>query len=96
MDTREVCKRLSDEAGVHMGSVLAVMEALSQTVPKLLMDGYTVKLNDFGTFSLHVSANGQDEAEKVTPADIENIKMAFLPSKRIKHKLATTKFRKKK
>ncbi len=60
MDAREVSELIAKRAGVHMGTVLAVAESLFQTVPELLMSGYNVKLNDFGTFSLHVSSEGKD------------------------------------
>jgi nucleoid DNA-binding protein len=77
-----------------MGTVLSVAEALFQTVPELLMSGYNVKFNDFGTFSLHASALGKDTMEEVSANDISKVKMSFLPSKLIKKRIAKTQFKK--
>jgi predicted histone-like DNA-binding protein len=95
MSEREFSERVAERAGVHMGTVLAVAESLFRTIPELLMSGYNVKFNDLGTFSLHVSAEGKDTMEEVSAHDISKLKIAFLPSKEIKHRIALTKFEKK-
>jgi predicted histone-like DNA-binding protein len=95
MSEREFSELIAQRAGVHMGTVLAVAESLFRTIPELLMSGYSVKFNDLGTFSLHASAEGKDTMKEVSAHDISKVKIAFLPSKEIKHRIAQTKFEKK-
>ena len=95
-DIREVCKILSESSTVTAGDIRGVLEGLIKLIPDLLMEGRTVKLDGFGTFSLHASAKGQDSPEKVTARDITGVKMSFLPDKIIKRELKMTKFQKQK
>lgn len=94
-DIRAVCKILSDSSTVTAGDIRGVLEGLIRLIPDLLMDGRTVKLDGFGTFSLHASAKGQGSPEMVTSRDITSVKMSFLPDKEIKRELKLTKFVKK-
>lgn len=93
---REVCKIIASSSSMTPGDVKGVLEGLIQLIPDLLMDGRTVKLDGFGTFSLHASAVGQDTPEKVTLRDITGVKMSFLPDKEIKRNLKATSFEKMK
>ena len=95
-DIREVCKILSESSTVTAGDIRGVLEGFIRLIPDLLMEGRTVKLDGFGTFSLHASAKGQVNPEKVTVRDITGVKISFLPDKIIKRELKLTKFVKQK
>jgi predicted histone-like DNA-binding protein len=95
-DIRDVCRILSESSTVTAGDIRGVLEGLIKLIPDLLMEGCTVKLDGFGTFSLHASAKGKESREKVTSRDITGVKMSFLPDKIIKRELEMTKFVKKK
>ena len=86
-DLNMICELISSRCTLHQADVKAVVESLIGIIPELLRDGYNPRLDDFGTFSVHVSSKGKDQKEKVTKLDIDNIKMAFLPSKRLKAEL---------
>lgn len=94
MDTRELAEEIGRRNGFSSAHVVGIIETLIQMVPEMLKDGRSVRLDGFGTFSLHVSGVGREDPDKVTKRDITKVKMAFLPSKEIKMKLAATKFRK--
>lgn len=96
MDLNQVCDFISENLQMHSAHVKGVLETFTRVVPTLLKNGHNVRLDGFGTFSLHVSSKGQDSLEKVTSRDITGIKMAFLPDKRIKRALRTTHFEKSK
>ncbi|MEP1096383.1 MAG: HU family DNA-binding protein [Cyclobacteriaceae bacterium] len=93
-DLNMICQLISDRSTLHRADVKAVVESLIEVIPNLLSNGYNPKLGDFGTFSVHVSGKGQDQADKVTDKDITSVKMAFLPSKRMKAILNKLKFKK--
>jgi predicted histone-like DNA-binding protein len=87
IDLRAVCDIISQRSTFSHADVVGVVHALIELVPELLMDGKNVKLDDWGTFSVHASGVGQDVPEKVTSRDITSLKMTFLPDKNIKQKL---------
>ncbi len=94
IDLRDLCDRISEKSSLTSGDIMAVVESLIQDIPTLLMNGYNVKLDNFGTFSIHASAEGKDDPTKVRGRDVTSVKMSFLPSKYVKHKLKFTKFKK--
>ncbi len=94
IDTRGLAEEISMRTNFTTAHVLGIVETLTHVVPALLQQGNSIRLDHFGTFSLHVSGEGKDQPEQVTKKDITKVKMAFLPSKSIKEKLARTKFEK--
>lgn len=94
-DLRDICETISGRSSLTNGDVMAVVVSLMELVPDLLLDGYNVRLDGFGIFSLHASGKGKDTPEEVTFRDITGVKMAFLPDKHIKRRLRhQTKFSK--
>ncbi len=96
IDARGLAELISERTSFSTADVIGVIESLIHIVPEMLKNGNNVKLDGFGTFSMHVSAVGQELPEKVTKRDITNVKMAFLPSKIVKEKLSRTEFLKAK
>ncbi|MEQ8472172.1 MAG: HU family DNA-binding protein [Marinoscillum sp.] len=94
MDTKSLAEEIGRRNGFSSAHVVGMIETLIQLVPEMLKQGRSVRLDGFGTFSLHVSGVGKDSPDKVTKRDITKVKMAFLPSKDIKRTLAATEFRK--
>lgn len=94
IDMRRLCDIISQKSSLTSGDIMAVVESLIQDIPNLLMDGYNVKLDNFGTFSIHASAEGKDDPSKVRGRDVTSVRMSFLPSKYVKRKLQNTKFEK--
>ncbi len=94
IDSRGMAEEISKRTNFSTADVMGMIETLTQLVPAMLQQGKNIRLDDFGTFSLHVSGVGKDQPEKVTKKDITKVKMAFLPSKYIKSKLKLTDFEK--
>lgn len=94
-DARKVSAEISAGSSLTKADVRAVLEALTEVIPRLLGDGYNVKLDDLGTFSVHAKSEGKDDPSKVTTRDIKSLDMSFLPSKRIKEELKILKVEKK-
>lgn len=94
IDLDEVCDRISQRSTINGADVVGVVRSFIELIPELLLNGHNVKLDGFGTFSLHASGTGKDTPEEVSAKDITGLKMAFLPDKRIKRELGNAKFEK--
>ncbi len=94
-DIRMVAEEISSQTTLSNADVMAVVEAMIKTVPKLLADGYNVRLDNLGIFSVHARAQGREDPAKVTVRDIRELKMSFLPSKLLKRKLQVFKVKKR-
>ncbi len=92
IDSREFAELISEGTTFSTADVLGVIETLVQMVPFYLQQGNNIRLDNFGTFSLHVSGVEQENPKKVTKRDITKVRMTFLPSKEIKRKLTSTQF----
>ena len=93
-DLEFICERIAERSTFSRGDVVGVVQSFIELVPELLMSGKNVKMDGFGTFSVHASGVGKDSPDKVTSRDITKLKLAFLPDKRIKRRLGNTKFEK--
>jgi predicted histone-like DNA-binding protein len=79
---------------IHHVDFQAVILALLSWIPKSLLDGKSVWLGDFGTFSVSLTSKPSDSPEKVTAADIEKVNVQFRPGPEFKQMLKEAKFEK--
>ena len=93
-DMRMICDEISAASSLTTADVRAVVESLTELIPDLMEKGYNVKLDELGTFSVHAKSEGKDDPNKVTVRDIKELKMSFLPSKRVKDRLKIMKVEK--
>ena len=92
MDLEELSRSISRMSSLHEVDVLGVLTILVSELPGLLLDNHTIRLGEFGTFSLHANGIPSDTPEEVNAGKITGVKVAFLPGKRIKRKLKDAKF----
>ncbi|PXX96017.1 hypothetical protein DF185_20885 [Marinifilum breve] len=90
----DLAERISDVSSFNKGDVIGILEVFTQLIPTLLKNNTSVELGELGTFSLHISAEGVDEEEKVNRYRIKKSKIAFRPSNRLKNELNTIDYRK--
>ncbi|MFY1046383.1 HU family DNA-binding protein [Chryseobacterium sp. GP-SGM7] len=76
--------------------VLAVLNDLSKALAKHLSEGRIVRFGDFGSFSMRLSSEGAESAEKFNSSMIKAPKITFRPGIDLKEMLAITKFEKAK
>lgn len=93
---KQLSKRISSMSTVNSGDILAVLDLLVQVMQEEIAQGRIVRLGDFGTFSLTLSAEGQAKAEEVTASSVKAAKLQFRPGKELKNTLATLEFEKAK
>ena len=78
---RQLAKMISEVATVKTADTMAVLEGLLNVLPMALGDGKTVRLGDFGSFSVSVSGDGATTAEALTAVNIRKKNVKFRAAK---------------
>ncbi|MGC9353999.1 MAG: HU family DNA-binding protein [Mariniphaga sp.] len=94
MDLTELSRRISRMCTLHPADVNAVLTILTNELPDLLLQNYTIHLGDFGTFSLHASGKPADSPGEADASKITGVKVGFRPGTSIKQELKKAKFKK--
>lgn len=93
---RQIAEILKQRSTASEADVYLVLMGLVDLLPELLLDGKTVKIDEFGTFRLHAKVTTEDSPDKVTSRNIRDLRISFLPDKGIKTALKRADFTKKK
>ena len=83
IDTRELCKAISEKCSLNVADMKAAIEALAQTIEDKLQDGYNVSIDESRTVQDSEEIRGQS-------VKVKNIN--FRPSVRHKTTMKTSKF----
>ncbi|MCM1296257.1 MAG: HU family DNA-binding protein [Treponema brennaborense] len=85
---------ISESMSLTKSDVIAVINGLLEAVPKYLMMGYKVRLENFGRFRISFSAPNQafENAENVNAEGIGALKILFSPDPMLKDKLKKPDF----
>ncbi len=94
LELKEIAKILSQHSSVSAPDVVAVLTGLIELVPEKLMEGYQVRLGNFGTFRIGLSSVGEETAAQVKPRSISKLRVKFRPGKEIREKLRKATFEK--
>ena len=89
---RYLAHRIADKSSLNEIDVKAVLEGLIQVIPEILVDGYTVDLEEFGNFHLTCSSEPSETADEVTQTRIKKVSIQFRPGKMVKDSINTIKF----
>jgi len=96
INLRQVAEILNQRSTASEADIYLVLMGLVDLLPELLLDGNTVKIDEFGSFRLHAKVSTEDSPDKVTSRNINDLRISFLPDKRIKQALKRADFTKKK
>ena len=88
---KDLSKDISQQSSLSQGDVYNTILNLCEVLPKLLMDGNSVKLDGFGTFRLSFSSEGATDKDDITANSIKDIYILFNPDDEIKNKIKDTK-----
>lgn len=86
----------SDIAGASSlspGDIANVIKSLVVSVPKFLMLGISVDLGDLGYMRISFSSKGFENKEEFDATQIDDIKIIFTPSTKLKSILAASRFK---
>ncbi len=91
---RQVAERIAAISTVSTVDTVAVLEAFLQVIPQELAEGNTVRLGDFGSFSLRTKSEGADTPEEVGAHNIKKVQTTFRPGLLFKDVLNAITFEK--
>ncbi len=94
INIHQLSKLISEQSTASEADVHLVLWSLIHNIPNLLMDNYSIHLDNLGVFSLHAQAKGSPTEKEAKAKNITNLKIAFRPSKVIRDELRFAKFRK--
>jgi predicted histone-like DNA-binding protein len=90
MDLRNVARTLAERTTLSEADVYAVVVGLTDLIPEMLSQGYTIKLDRLGTFRLHARVTPSDHPDKVTVRNIKEFTLSFRPDNEVKKALQST------
>ena len=88
----QLSKGIAAKSSMTRGAVLNVIENMVDEIPKYLMDGYSVNLNNLGTLRISLSSEGVNSPEDFTDDNIKNMRVVFTPSPEFKKSLKNIKY----
>ena len=91
---RDLAEKISQISSLSVPDTVGVLEAFIQIIPEALLDGYMVKLGDFGTFTTTVNSDGADSAASFKNNQIKKTNILFKPGKYIMKKFKNAKYEK--
>ena len=83
----QLSKSIASESFLARGAVMNVIENMVDEIPRYLIEGYSVNLNNFGTLRLSLSSEGVENPSDFTAANIKNMRVVFTPSPELKKTL---------
>lgn len=90
----ELADLMGKGATMRRADVYAVLEGLIEELCLELSKGRSVKLGEFGSFTLAVNSEGVITEDEVTPSLIKRVKIVYRPGRKLRRMLATLMFKK--
>ena len=84
INLREIAKILHQRSTASEADVYLIVKGLVDLIPELLADGYTVKLDELGTFRLHAKVRTSGSPQTVSVRNINKLRLSFRPDNIIK------------
>lgn len=77
-----IIDRIVEKSSLAEGDVLSCVTEVFKELTAELLEGHSVKLENFGSFHLTLKSRTQDSPEKVTADCIEGVYLRFRPAQR--------------
>jgi predicted histone-like DNA-binding protein len=84
---------VADETTMDRKEVEMALDRFLVILIRLLLDGHTVQLGDWGSFRLTINSTGSDTKEEVSASNITNINIRFTPGQDLKEAIAKAVFK---
>ena len=95
LGVKGLCELISNASSVNSSDVRAVLEAILFYLPRELMNGTKIRLDDFGIFKMSFHSEGQEDEKLVDASKISNPRILFLPGKELKSALENATYTKR-
>ena len=93
LSEKEVAKRISDDTTLNPKEAEMALAQLEKVLVSGLLDGYTVKIGDWGTFQVTVNATGADTEKDATASKITKVNIRFTAGKSLREAAQKATFR---
>lgn len=84
VDENEVAMLMADETTLNPMEAAMAIRQLRKVVERLLLDGKSVKLGDWGTFNVTLNTEGADSKEILTARNVKRVNVNFQPGEKMK------------
>ncbi len=89
----ELSTDIAGASSLSPGDIANVLKSLVVSVPKFLLLGISVDLGDLGYMRISFSSEGFAEKEAFDASQIDDVKIIFTPSSKLKATLASSRFK---
>jgi len=93
LSEKEVAKRISDETTLNPKEAEMALAQLEKVLVSGLLDGYTVKIGDWGTFQVTVNATGTEAEKDANASKITKVNVRFTAGKSLREAAQKATFR---
>lgn len=83
---------VSGSSSLSRGDIQNVILSLVDQVPKYLLDGQSVELGELGTMRIGFSSEGVSQKEEFNASQIDDVKIIFTPSTKLKQMLGNVHY----
>jgi predicted histone-like DNA-binding protein len=90
---KEVAKQIADETTLNPKEAEMSLDQLQKVLIRLLSEGNSVQLGDWGSFHLTCNSKGHEKKEEVGANSIEKVNIRFVPGKDLKEALQKISFK---
>lgn len=80
----QLSKGIASKSSLTRGAVMNVIENMVDEIPRYLIEGYSVNLNNLGTLRLSLSSEGVNDPSDFIAGNIKNIRVVFTASPEFK------------
>lgn len=92
VDETQVAMDLSEETTLNPSEAMMAIRQLRKVLLRHLLSGESVKLGNWGSFSITVTSTGSDTKEEVSARNIKSINLNFQPDAEFKADLQKASF----
>lgn len=84
VDENEVAMLIADETPLNPMEAAMAIRQLRKVVQRLLLDGKSMKLGDWGTFNITLNTDGAERREELTARNVRRVNVNFQPGDEMK------------
>lgn len=84
VDETEVAELIADETTLNPMEAQMAIRQLRKVVQRLLLDGKSVKLGNWGTFNVTLNTEGADTKDALTARNVKMVNINFQPGTELK------------
>ena len=92
VDESTVAELIADETTLNPAEALMAIRQLRKVLVRELLNSNSIKLGNWGSFSVTLSTEGSETAEMVKATNVKNVGIRFTPGTELKEALQKAEF----